>query len=107
MTWYFNRTTDDELNALFEEIGKEIDMDPEMSQDLLEFLNSEEEEDEDDYEEPMEVVEAESSLVVVETEVSMELTEEHIVEQEVQQEEYVDQARWVAFEVWRAIHFSF
>ena len=47
------RTTDDELNALFEEIGKIEDMDPEMTQDLLEFLNSEED-DEDYDDEPME-----------------------------------------------------
>ena len=46
-------TTEAELDALFNQIDAEIALDPEMTQDLLDILNDEDEEmDEDDYEEP-------------------------------------------------------
>merc|ERR1711923_261104 len=41
-------TTEDELNALFDQIDKEIDIDPELTQDLLDILNDEEGEGEDE-----------------------------------------------------------
>ena len=41
-------TTDAELDDLLAQIDKEVSLDPELSQDLLEFLDEENEGDEDD-----------------------------------------------------------
>ena len=80
------RTTDDELNALFEEIGREADMDPEMTQDLLDFLNSDE--DEEEYEEEyMDVDVTEEALAMDESPVDLTHVEEPQQEEEVEEEE--------------------